>query len=96
MSKRQGPRVVDLEIETLGADGFGVAQFERHPVHVKGALPGEVVSARVVRRRRGDWYALPEQWFVTVGDARDAGVRSVHALRWLQHAAPHRRRRSSR
>ncbi len=67
MSKRQGPRVVDLEIETLGADGFGVAQFERHPVHVKGALPGEVVSARVVRRRRGDWYALPEQWLVTVG-----------------------------
>jgi 23S rRNA (uracil1939-C5)-methyltransferase len=67
MSKRQGPRVVDLEIETLGADGFGVARFERHPVHVKGALPGEVVSARVVRRRRGDWYALPEQWLVTVG-----------------------------
>jgi 23S rRNA (uracil1939-C5)-methyltransferase len=67
MSKRQGPRVVDLEIESLGADGFGVAQFERRPVHVKGALPGEVVSARVVRRRRGSWYALPEQWLVTVG-----------------------------
>ena len=44
---------VNLEIESLGADGFGVAQFERRPVHVKGALPGEVVSARVVRRRRG-------------------------------------------
>jgi 23S rRNA (uracil1939-C5)-methyltransferase len=67
VSKRQGPRVVDLEIESLGADGFGVAQFERRPVHVKGALPGEVVSARVVRRRRGSWYALPEQWLVTVG-----------------------------
>ena len=67
MSKRQGPRVVDLEIEMLGADGFGVAQFEHHTVHVKGALPGEVVSARVVRRRRGSWYALPEQWLVTTG-----------------------------
>src|SRR6476646_4168537 len=67
MSKRQGPRVIELEIETLGADGFGVAKFERHPVHVKGALPGEVVSARVVRRRRGDWYALPEEWLVTAG-----------------------------
>jgi len=67
MSKRQGPRVVDLEIETLGADGFGVARFEHHPVHVKGALPGEVVSARVVRRRGGDWYALPEQWLVKLG-----------------------------
>jgi 23S rRNA (uracil1939-C5)-methyltransferase len=67
VSKRQGPRIVDLEIESLGADGFGVAQFERRPVHVKGALPGEVVSARVVRRRRGSWYALPEQWLVTAG-----------------------------
>ena len=52
MSKRQGPRVVDLEIETLGADGFGVAQFERHPVHVKGALP---VSGTQAGRR---WSAL--------------------------------------
>ncbi len=67
MSRRSGPRVVDLEIETLGADGFGVAHFEHRPVHVKGALPGEVVSARVVRRRRGSWYALPEQWLVAAG-----------------------------
>ncbi len=67
MSRRQGPRVIELEIETLGADGFGVARFERRPVHVKGALPGEVVSARVVRRRRGDWYALPEEWIVRAG-----------------------------
>ena len=64
MSKRQGPRVVDLEIDSLGVDGFGLAQFERHPVHVKGTLPGEVVSAHIVRRRHGDWYALPEKWLV--------------------------------
>ncbi len=43
-----------------------MAQFERRAVHVKGALPGEVVSARIVRRRRGSWYALPERWLVTV------------------------------
>ncbi len=67
MAKRQGPRVVDLEIDSLGADGFGVAQFERHPVHVKGALPGEVIASRIVRRRHGSWYALPEQWLVKVG-----------------------------
>ena len=67
MSKRKGPRVVDLEIDSLGADGFGVAQFERRPVHVKGALPGEVVSARVVRRRHGSWYALPDRWLVRSG-----------------------------
>jgi 23S rRNA (uracil1939-C5)-methyltransferase len=67
VSKHKGPRVVDLEIDSLGADGFGVAQFERRPVHVKGALPGEVVSARVVRRRHGSWYALPDQWLVRSG-----------------------------
>jgi len=33
-------------------------------VHVKGALPGELVSARIVRRRHGSWYALPESWLV--------------------------------
>ncbi len=64
---RQGPRRVDLEIDTLGPDGFGVAQFERHPVHVKGALPGDVVASRIVRRRHGSWYALPERWLVTAG-----------------------------
>ncbi|HET6471367.1 MAG TPA: 23S rRNA (uracil(1939)-C(5))-methyltransferase RlmD [Pseudomonadales bacterium] len=67
MSKRQGPRVVDLEVEQLSAEGFGVATFERRPVHIKAALPGDIVSARVVRRRRGNWYALPEAWIVRVG-----------------------------
>ena len=67
MSKRQGPRVVDLEVDELNAEGLGVATFERRPVLIKGALPGDVVSARVVRRRRGTWYALPEERIVTVG-----------------------------
>jgi 23S rRNA (uracil1939-C5)-methyltransferase len=64
MSRRRDARTVDLEIEALGPDGFGIARFERRPVHVKGALPGEVVVARVVRRRQGTWYALPENWLV--------------------------------
>jgi 23S rRNA (uracil1939-C5)-methyltransferase len=67
VSKRQGPRVVDLEIDELSAEGLGVAHFERRPVHVKGTLPGEVVSARVVRRRKGSWYALPVEWLITAG-----------------------------
>ncbi len=69
MSRRAGPRVVDLEIEALGPDGHGVARFERREVHVKGALPGEVIAARIVRRRHGSWYALPQEWLV-VGAAR--------------------------
>jgi 23S rRNA (uracil1939-C5)-methyltransferase len=58
---------VDLDIEALGADGFGVARFERRPVHVKGTLPGEVVRARIVRRRQGSWYALPQEWVISAG-----------------------------
>ena len=67
MSRRQGPRVVDLEVDALNAEGLGVATFERRPVLIKGALPGDVVSARVVRRRGGSWYALPVERIVTVG-----------------------------
>ena len=64
MSRRRAHRSVDLEIESLGPDGFGIARFERRPVHVKGVLPGDVVLARVVRRRQGAWYALPEDWLI--------------------------------
>jgi 23S rRNA (uracil1939-C5)-methyltransferase len=67
VSKRHGPRVVDLEVGELNAEGLGVATFERRPVLVKGALPGDVLSARVVRRRGGSWYALPVDRIVTVG-----------------------------
>jgi 23S rRNA (uracil1939-C5)-methyltransferase len=64
MSRRRAHRSIDLEIESLGSDGFGIARFERRPVHVKGVLPGDVVTGRVVRRRQGAWYALPEDWLV--------------------------------
>src|SRR4051812_1089937 len=67
MSKHRTARIVDLEIERLSEEGLGVAEFERREVHVKGALPGEVVSARIVRRRHGSWYALPETWLVRTG-----------------------------
>lgn len=64
MSRRRTHRSVDLEIESLGPDGFGIARFERRPIHVKGVLPGDVVLARIVRRRQGAWFALPEDWLV--------------------------------
>ena len=71
--------MVDLEVDELNAEGLGVATFERRPVLIKGALPGDVVSARVVRRRGGSWYALPVERLVTVGvhakPACDAFVR---------------------
>jgi len=67
LNRRRDARLVDLEIDALSPEGYGIARFERRPVHVKGAVPGDVVIARVVRRRQGTWYALPEEWLVRAG-----------------------------
>ena len=42
---------VRLTIESLGAQGDGVAQTERGPVFVPFTLPGEVVNAAIERDR---------------------------------------------
>jgi 23S rRNA (uracil1939-C5)-methyltransferase len=40
-----------LEIESLDLEARGVAHHEGKVVFVRGALPGESVSARIVRRK---------------------------------------------
>ncbi|MCG3201119.1 MAG: 23S rRNA (uracil(1939)-C(5))-methyltransferase RlmD [Gammaproteobacteria bacterium] len=45
---RSGP--VDLDIESLSHEGRGVARHDGKTVFVDNALPGELVSARIVRR----------------------------------------------
>jgi len=37
-------------------DGTGVGQFDERVVQAKNALPGEVVSVKILKRRRGIWY----------------------------------------
>ena len=54
--KRRGPRHIDLHIESLGDEGLGQGCFEGRQVNLRNALPGEIVSARVQKRRRGIWY----------------------------------------
>ncbi|MDZ7669170.1 MAG: methyltransferase domain-containing protein [Gammaproteobacteria bacterium] len=54
---RRGPRQIELTIESLSADGLGHGRFEGREVLARNALPGEMVSAVVRKRRRGFWYA---------------------------------------
>ncbi|MFV2090946.1 MAG: TRAM domain-containing protein, partial [Pseudomonadales bacterium] len=49
------PKLIDVSIESIGSDGIGVAKVENRTVRVKNALPGESVSARVLRSRKGEW-----------------------------------------
>ncbi len=61
MARSGGPRIIQMEVESLDGDGLGVGAFEGRKVRVKGVLPGSVVRARIVKRRRGVWLGLPEE-----------------------------------
>ncbi len=52
---------VTLEIESLRDDGRGVAHADGRPVLVAGALAGERVRARYIRRSRGGYEAVAEE-----------------------------------
>ena len=51
------PQEIELDIEALQEDGLGVATLEDRTYHVRNALPGERVVARLIRRRKGVSYA---------------------------------------
>ena len=51
------PPAIEVAIGELGADGYGVGWWEDRPVRVKGALPGERVTARVLKKSRGTVFA---------------------------------------
>ncbi len=44
---------VQLEVQSLAFGGRGVAKFDGFVVFVEDALPGQVVTARVIRKRKG-------------------------------------------
>ncbi len=44
---------VELEVETLAFGGRGVSRKDGYVVFVEGGLPGQTVSARVTRKRKG-------------------------------------------
>lgn len=50
---RKPPTDVLLEVQSLDSDGHGLAQHNNRTVKVKAALPGEAVTARILRKRKG-------------------------------------------
>lgn len=54
-------RPVTLTVEGLNHDGEGVARFEGLTIFVPGALPGDLVSARVISRKKAYARALVEE-----------------------------------
>ena len=43
---------VTLEVSALSSDGTGISRTERGVVFVQGALPGEIVNAEIVSRKK--------------------------------------------
>ena len=48
---------VVLDISDLLPNGEGVAEISARRVQVRNALPGEVVSARILKKKKGIKYA---------------------------------------
>ena len=48
---------VVLDISDLLPNGEGVAEINARRVQVRNALPGEVVSARILKKKKGIKYA---------------------------------------
>ncbi len=61
---KKAPKIVDVEIVDIAEDGYaeGTAEgtAEGRVVRVKGAFPGERVAARIIKRRKGTWWGIPE------------------------------------
>jgi len=53
---RRAPREVELEIDELLSNGVGRGNAEAREVVAKNALPGETVSVKILKRRRGVWH----------------------------------------
>jgi 23S rRNA (uracil1939-C5)-methyltransferase len=61
-------REITILVEGLSDDGLGVARFDGRECRVRNALPGELLLARIRKRRRGVWYgdaSTPDQGAAT-------------------------------
>ena len=63
------PRTLELDIETLGGRGDGVAKYKDEPVFVPGTLPGDRVAVSI-DGRRGDGLAATVLQILTSGPGR--------------------------
>lgn len=54
--KRRTPREVEIDVDAVSPQGVGSGVFEERKVEAKNALPGEHVSVKVLKRRKGVWH----------------------------------------
>jgi 23S rRNA (uracil1939-C5)-methyltransferase len=57
---KKAPKIVDVEIVDIAEDGYAEGTAEGRVVRVKGVFPGERVAARIIKRRKGTWWGIPE------------------------------------
>ena len=57
MGRKRPPPFVDVSVDELDDQGRGVGVVQGRRVRVKNALPGETVTARVLKRQRREWLA---------------------------------------
>ncbi|NKB97496.1 MAG: 23S rRNA (uracil(1939)-C(5))-methyltransferase RlmD [Pseudomonadales bacterium] len=50
---RPSPKEFEVVVSGLTDDGLGIAAINDRPFHVRNALPGETVQARLLRKRKG-------------------------------------------
>jgi 23S rRNA (uracil1939-C5)-methyltransferase len=55
--RQKFPAEATVQISSLTAEGLGVAILGERPLHVRNALPGETVTARILRRKKGTLFA---------------------------------------
>ena len=56
------PGELTLSVQSLDGDGYGVARYQKQEdafertIRLKNALPGELATARMLKRRKGEWF----------------------------------------
>ena len=54
---RRVPTEIEVSVASLTPDGLGIAHDQQRTLHVRNALPGEAVNARILRKRKGVRFA---------------------------------------
>jgi 23S rRNA (uracil1939-C5)-methyltransferase len=49
------PKEVEIQVSGIGDDGYGTGRSGARTIRVKNGLSGETVTARVLKRRKGEW-----------------------------------------
>ena len=62
MGRSRMPAELSLPVQAIDRDGYGVARYQKQQdafertIRLKNALPGETATARMLKRRKGEWF----------------------------------------